>query len=194
MMTTSSRAIIITPRRERGATSLGGNMHSAALRNFEGNGDREPAAGEAPRPNTVELLVKPHLGETPPPQVDGVRLMRVIIDGTEIWEVPESMLTPPATNDFKAAATAEASKHSGTCTETLHAAFKAFDTDGDGHLSPDEMLAILTRPMSKSHDLDAAKDVIDFFDFANDGKLSLDEFINACEGGNRYKPNVVSGT
>ena len=58
----------------------------------------------------------------------------------------------------------------------LTAAFKAFDADGNGRLSAEEMVSILTRPDTKTPlTLEEATALVKEFDCNGDGELDLEE-------------------
>ena len=64
--------------------------------------------------------------------------------------------------------------------DLIKAAFKKFDANNDGTISAGEMRAILTRganPMLSNAEVD---EIIQMFDSNGDGKLSIEEFSNAC--------------
>ena len=64
--------------------------------------------------------------------------------------------------------------------EELQAAFKVFDADGDGFITRDEFIAILTRPTSKrSHSKQEAEAIFAKADRNNDGRVDIDEFAAA---------------
>ena len=66
---------------------------------------------------------------------------------------------------------------------SLAAAFKAFDTDGSGTLSAEEMLQVLTRKGGgASLSIDDAKAVIATVDYNGDGVLDLEEFVALMSG------------
>ena len=70
-------------------------------------------------------------------------------------------------------------------TPQIRNAFKVFDTDGNGTLSPAELKRILTRPVygqpSKMSEADVDA-LIERYDANGDGELSVDEFSNAWGG------------
>ena len=75
-----------------------------------------------------------------------------------------------------------------TAAEELRAAFKIFDADSNGSISPEELLAILTRPETgNTLSLEDATRIVSQFDADKDGHLSLDEvrannvISRACE-------------
>ena len=64
--------------------------------------------------------------------------------------------------------------------EQIQAAFKVFDADGDGFITRDELVAILTRPTSKrSHSKQEAEAIFAKADRNNDGRVDIDEFAAA---------------
>lgn len=76
-------------------------------------------------------------------------------------------------NEFKnVMAGAYFKKHSK---QELHAAFKRFDTDGNGYITGNELSYILTRMgrhLSR-HEIDG---IVKSIDTSGDGKISFDEF------------------
>ena len=62
--------------------------------------------------------------------------------------------------------------------EKLRCAFDEFDVDADGKLGADEFMRILTRPGSARRlSLDEAQELIDMIDKDDDGRLSVEEYI-----------------
>ena len=68
------------------------------------------------------------------------------------------------------------------------AAFKAFDLDGSGSVSIDEVMRIMCREteFGAQFSIAEAKEHIDEFDSNSDGSWSLDEFLTFCEGSNDH--------
>ena len=61
----------------------------------------------------------------------------------------------------------------------LLGSFRAFDVDGDDSLDAKELKAILQRGTGKSMRDEDVQAIIDAFDKNSDGKLQLDEFVEA---------------
>ena len=71
---------------------------------------------------------------------------------------------------------AAAVAHGDTAAKEIRAAFKIFDADSSGSISPEEMLAILTRPETGcTLSLEDATKIVSHFDKDGDGNLNLDE-------------------
>jgi len=68
-------------------------------------------------------------------------------------------------------------------------AFKTFDVNGDGHITPQEMISILTRPTASGHALSYAdaQSLVAEFDVSGDGRLNMQEFFNLM-GSNKALP------
>ena len=98
--------------------------------------------------------------------------------------MPPTSAAKKKQEEAKAAAKAKAKLAEGA-QETkakLDAAFKVFDIDGDGVISEEELIRILTRPHSTAMSREDAKDLITHFksfDKNGDGVLSVDEFATA---------------
>lgn len=77
---------------------------------------------------------------------------------------------------------------------SLHAAFRAFDRDGSGSLSADEIVGILTRegggaPMNERE----ARAFVAYFDTDGNGSLDYSEFVAAMQPGSLLGTWVVPG-
>ena len=82
-----------------------------------------------------------------------------------------------------------ASKMPGLATmEDRISAFKAFDTNGSGTITIDEVMRIMCRENEHGtqFSIAEAKEHIDEFDANNDHEWSLDEFLTFCEGTNDH--------
>ena len=83
----------------------------------------------------------------------------------------------------------------------LLSAFNLFDADGDGKLTEDEVIAVLTRKTGKGTELseEAARDTwqrwLYKFDLGDDGKISYEELVEVVElveGNEGFLPSAVA--
>ena len=75
----------------------------------------------------------------------------------------------------------------------LRAAFKVFDTDKSGTLTPEEIVAVFTRPVKGAAAMTEAdaKKLVAKFDGNNDGVLQIEEFIKAFTAGDKGADGIA---
>ena len=93
----------------------------------------------------------------------------------------------------------EAKKEKEMDGEALRAAFAQFDLDGDGAISREELITVLTRPTGKvggepfsaADAATEAEKIVKMFDKNGDAKLQYDEFVTWLIGGSKASTTAV---